>query len=73
MSKKQIEEVPTNGKKEYPINGSEQICINAKKQYKFVKNNPSIKKYIKRQMNKRFRRKNKIIITNNLVFDFFFK
>lgn len=52
-----------NHKKEYPINGYE-LDVTSKfgRQYLcFVKNVRGIKKYIKKQMNRRFRRFNKDI------------
>lgn len=42
--------------KEYPKNCFEQDVVYARKFYKYLKNNPSLVKFVKRQMNKRFRR-----------------
>ena len=51
-----------NGKKEFPINGLEQDCNSkfGRKYYCYVKNIPKIKRYVKNQMNRRFRKKLKI-------------
>ena len=42
--------------KEYPKNGFEQDVVYGRKVYKYLKNNPSLVKFVKRQLNKRFRR-----------------
>ena len=54
----------SNGKKEFPINGLEVDCTSkfGRKYYCYVKNIKGLKKFVKRQMNKRFRKRNK----NNL-------
>lgn len=51
-----------NGKKEFPINGLEQDCTSkfGRKIYCYIKNIRGIKKYVKNQMNRRFRKKNKV-------------
>ena len=51
-----------NGKKEFPINGLEQDCTSrwGRKHYCYVNNIKGIKKYVKNQLNRRFRRKNKL-------------
>lgn len=43
--------------KEYPINGIEQDVIYNRKFHKYLVNNSSLVKWVKRQMNKRFRKK----------------
>jgi hypothetical protein len=43
-------------KKPYPINGIEQDVTYARKIYCVLRNNPKLVKFIKRQMNKRFRK-----------------
>ena len=50
-----------NNKKEYPINGLEQDCTTywGRKHLCYVNNISHIKKYVKRQINKRFRKHNK--------------
>lgn len=51
-----------NGKKEFPINGLEEDCTGDwKKYYCYVQNIKGLRKYVKRQMNKRFRKRGKII------------
>lgn len=52
-----------NGKKEYPINGLEQDTTSffGRKYLCFVKNVRGIRKYVKTQMNRRFRKFNKNI------------
>lgn len=52
--------MPDNAKKEYPVNGLEQICTSKKmkREYKFVSNRAGISKWVKRKLNKRFRKKN---------------
>jgi len=47
-------------KREMPINGLEQDCIYARNTYCYTANNPSIVKWVKRQINKRGRRKAKL-------------
>lgn len=42
--------------KEYPKNGFEQDVVYARKIYSYLKNNPSLVKFVKRTMNKRFRK-----------------
>lgn len=53
-----------NNKKEYPINGLEQDCTSVwgRKYLCYVNNISGIKKFVKRQMNRRFRRKQKYLI-----------
>jgi hypothetical protein len=46
-------------KKPYPINGIEQDVTYARKILCVLKNNTKLVKFIKRQMNKRFRKLNK--------------
>jgi ADP-dependent phosphofructokinase/glucokinase len=50
-----------NDKKEYPINGLEQDCISKKNRniLAYVSNIAGIKKFAKKQLNRRFRRFNK--------------
>jgi len=50
-----------NDKKEYPISGLEQDCIsrNSRKVVAYVSNVKGIKKFAKKQLNRRFRRFNK--------------
>ena len=50
-----------NGKKEFPINGLEQDCTSkfGREYLCYVNNCKSIKKYVKKQMNRRFRRESK--------------
>lgn len=43
-------------KKPYPNNSLEQIVTYCRKQYCFTKNNSKIVKWVKRKMNKRFRK-----------------
>lgn len=43
-------------KKPYPINGSEEDCCYARKIYCYLKNNHNNVKFIKKTMNKRFRK-----------------
>lgn len=52
-----------NGKKEFPINGLEYDCNSkfGRKYLAFIKNISGIKKFVKKQMNRRFRRYNKQI------------
>lgn len=54
-------------KKEYPINGLEQDVIYARNIYCYTANNPSLVKWVKRKMNKRFRRKAKDSLKNLLL------
>ena len=53
-----------NGKKEYPINGLEEDCtyVFGRKYLCYVRNISGIKKFVKRQMNRRFRRKQRELI-----------
>jgi hypothetical protein len=53
--------IMNNGKKEFPINGLEQDCTSkwGRKYYCYIHNIPGIKRYVKNQMNRRFRRFNK--------------
>ena len=53
-----------NGKKEYPINRLEQDCTSffGRKYLGYVNNFSGIKKFVKKQMNRRFRRKQKELI-----------
>ena len=55
-----------NNKKEFPVSGLEQDCTSkwGRKNYCFVNNIKGIKKFVKRQMNRRFRRKKKLEIRN---------
>ena len=57
-----------NGKKEFPINGLEEDVTSkfARKIYCYLDNVRGSKKWTKRQMNKRFRRKNKEMCQNEL-------
>jgi hypothetical protein len=50
-----------NNKKEFPINGLEEDCTTpwGRKYLCYVNNISGIKKYVKRLMNKRFRKYNK--------------
>ncbi len=54
-------------KKEYPKNGLEYDVIYGKGIYCYLHNNPSIVKFVKRKMNKRFRRKAKDSLKNLLL------
>ena len=53
-------ETMDNGKKEYAINGLEQDMIYAKDIYCYTQNCRGLSKWVKRQMNKRFRRRKKL-------------
>lgn len=48
-------------KKEYPRSGLEQDVIYARDIYCYLKNNSSIVKFVKRLLNKRLRKKGKIL------------
>lgn len=48
-----------NLKKEYPIDGFEQDCIFSRSIYCYLRNNNKHVKFIKRKINKRFRKFNK--------------
>ena len=50
-----------NGKKEFPINGLEEDCTSkqARKVYCYIQNTPRIKSFVKKQLNRRFRKYNK--------------
>lgn len=50
-----------NGKKEFPINSLEEDCTSkwGRKYYCYVNNIKGLKKYVKKSMNKRFRKESK--------------
>lgn len=50
-----------NRKKEYPIDGNEQNMVYARDIYAYLANNNKAVKFLKRKMNKRFRKFNKNI------------
>ena len=52
-----------NGKKEFPVNGLEQDATTkwGRKYLCYIRNNPTIKRFVKRAMNKRFRKAGKNI------------
>ncbi len=47
-----------NGKKEFPISGLEEDATSkwGRKYLCYIRNNPTVKRFVKRAMNKRFRR-----------------
>lgn len=51
-----------NGKKEFPIDGAEEDVTSRywRNLYCYTKNGKGFTKYVKRKMNKRFRKRNKI-------------
>ena len=51
----------SNIKKEYPKSGLEQDAIYARHIYCYLRNHPQIIKFVKRKLNKRFRKKGKIL------------
>lgn len=55
-----------NGKKEFPINGLEEdaTSIWGRKYLCYINNCKGIKKYVKKTMNKRFRKRNKLKLRN---------
>lgn len=55
-----------NGKKEFPINGLEQDVTSKywRRIYCYIRNSRGITKYVKRVMNKRFRKRNKATLSN---------
>ena len=55
-----------NGKKEFPIDGFEVETTSKKgrKLYAYIQNVKGIRKYVKKKMNRRFRKRNKININN---------
>lgn len=57
-----------NNKREFPQSGLEQDCTSrwGRKYLCYVNNIGGIKKFVKRQMNRRFRRKKKLEIKNKL-------
>lgn len=53
-------------KKSYPIDGFEQDCTYSRKFYCYLANNSKVVKYIKRKMNKRFRKQLKEAIKKEI-------
>lgn len=53
-----------NGKREFPINGLEEDCLSefGRKHLCYVNNIKGIRSFAKNQMNRRFRRNNKVNI-----------
>jgi len=51
-----------NGKKEFPVNSLEQDCTTwwGRKYLCYVSNTKGLRKYVKRALNKRFRKHNKV-------------
>ena len=61
-----------NGKKEFPINGLEQDCTSkwGKKNLCYVSNIRGIRRFVKRQLNRRMRRANKgIEELSDIIYD----
>ena len=56
-----------NHKKEFPANGLEQDITSSKarKIYCYIQNSKGLTKWVKRQMNKRFRKSNKVVYERN--------
>ena len=48
-----------NGKKEFPINALEQDCTFARRFFCYTKNIKGITSFVKKQLNRRFRKSNK--------------